>query len=80
MFETMNSHSYVGIRNKKSKFRSMKQGVLQGGTISPVLLGFYLTNVVENTTLGPSLKRWIVKYISWRQSYVELQNKKSKPR
>lgn len=51
MFETMNSHSYVGIRNKKSKFRSVKQGVLQGGTKSPVLLGFYLIDDVENYSL-----------------------------
>ena len=35
---------------------------------------------IENTSLRPSLKRWIINYMCGRQSYVEFRNKKSKPR
>ena len=35
---------------------------------------------IANTSLPPSLKRWIVNYMCGRQSYVEFRDTKCKPR
>ena len=38
-------HTYVEFRGEKSKFRKIKQGVPQGGVLSPMLFNIYMSKM-----------------------------------